>query len=422
MEIVSHTVSVSLECAEISLLRAIHKVDDVPAEFLYKPRSYHIAASILPPHMRHCAQTILPLSMLLATDQWTVNEAIEALQKEPRVSILLDQTVLKKIAESSKNDESQHVILFDLGGTNIRAASAIYLNAELKMNSIYSRAISNKSEDSIKGLLAEIFDHVLQKDGISREFPPRCVVLAQPGVVNEHDGSIDGLANFPWSSPFPMMSVLKSISGCDNIIMTDDCDAALYGEMMSSNRESSMAGKTVVMLTVGTGVGTSLFYNDAIYKGARRLIEGGHMIIHPDGLSCPCGQQGCLEMYCSGTSIGLQGQALNILQAADEDVGKTTAEDVIREAHAGNAIAIEIVKRAAKDLALGFVNVCRLYDPNVIIVGGGLGPELLHEAKKEFWNLSWKLHDDGANIDIVPVKCEESGLSGCLALAKECFA
>jgi hypothetical protein len=95
VEIISHTAAVTLQRAEVALLQAIHKVDVVGEELTNRPRSFHIAASILPPHMRHCAQTILPLSMLMATDQWTVDRALVALQKEPRVSVLLDQTVLK---------------------------------------------------------------------------------------------------------------------------------------------------------------------------------------------------------------------------------------------------------------------------------------------------------------------------------------
>ena len=99
MEIISHTTQVSLDRAEVALLQAIHKVDDVNEELINRPRSFHIAASILPPHMRHCAQTILPLSMLMATGQWTVERALEALRKEPRVSVLLDQTVLKAVSK-----------------------------------------------------------------------------------------------------------------------------------------------------------------------------------------------------------------------------------------------------------------------------------------------------------------------------------
>lgn len=144
------------------------------------------------------------------------------------------------------------------------------------------------------------------------------------------------------------------------------------------------------------------------------------MVIHPDGLKCPCGQRGCLEMYCSGTAIGVSGQsqAQNIKGTLD---GVVTAEDVAREAQSGNEVAKSIITNATKDLAIGLVNVCRMYDPHMIIIGGGLGGTLFEQAKTEFCNHNWRLHDDKRDIKFVLADCEESGLAGCLSLSTEYF-
>lgn len=422
VEIIAHTTTVSLASAENALLRAIHKVDVVIEELISKPRSFHIAASILPAHMRHCAQTILPLSMLLATGKWLVADALDALQKEPRVSVLLDQTVLK-VTSPCSNNPSKFAVLFDLGGTNIRVATACTnsSNSKIEMNPIYSSAIGeDKSEEAVLRLLREVYEQVLVQDGFPKADAPCCVVMAQPGRLNDCDGSISGLANFPWSRPFPMKAVLNDISGCEQIKILDDCDAALYGEIKSSAMASTVNENVVVMLTIGTGIGSALFCNSAPYKGARRLIEGGHMIIHPGGLQCPCGQRGCLEMYCSGTAIGLSGQSQS-QHIRGTSGGVITAEDVVREAQHGNKIATNIITTAAKDLAIGLVNVCRMYDPHMVIIGGGLGGILFDLAKTEFCNQSWNIHDDDRDIKFVLANCDESGLAGCLSLSMEYF-
>lgn len=417
MEIISQTTQVSLHRAEMALLQAIHKVDVVGQALTNKPRSFHIAASILPPHMRHCAQTIMPLSMLMATGQWTVALAQEALLKEPRVSVLLDQTVLKTVIQSPPDMAVAYAVLFDLGGTNIRVATATTVNGKFQMNSIYSKKIgTDKSEGAVSALIVEVYEHVLRQDGISPAVPPVCVVMAQPGLANESDGTISGLANFPWVIPFPMRSVLRDVSGCQQVIIIDDCDAALLGEVKSESSPLPCQNATAVMLTVGTGIGTSLYINNALHTGSRGLIEGGHMILYPDGVSCPCGQRGCLEMYCSGTAIGRNGR---LISKSNGTGTVTTAEDVVHEAQQGNTVAAEIIRQAAQDLASGLVNICRLVDPHVIIIGGGVGAILFENLNHEFQKLSWKLHNDVRDISVVLASCSESGLSGCFAIAAE---
>ena len=411
MEIISNTAQVSIACAEIALIKAIHKVEEVDQELLNKPRSYHIAASILPEHMRHCAQIILPLSMLIATGRWTLKSAQEALKKEPRVSVLLSSTVLDKVGAVT-HDDPEYAVLIDMGGTNIRVATATLDHAKFSMNPAFSAKVGqDKAVEAVRKVIIDAYNRVLVESGISLSKKPALIVMAQPGKYEESNGTVHGLANFPWTEPFHMRSLLKEISGAERIIIMDDGDAALYGEVM--NRSPSLGSSTCVMFTIGTGVGCSVFHNNSIHSGSRGMIEGGHMILYPDGLLCACGQRGCLEMYCSGTAIGAEGQR-KLTSGSDVQF---TAEDVVREACNGNEVAQGILNKAAKHAAIGLVNVCRIVDANVIILGGGLGSILYGKVKDEFYSLTWKIHDDNKHVSIVSAMCDEPGLSGCLAVA-----
>jgi glucokinase len=344
----------------------------------------------------------------------------------------------------STGKEAKYAVLFDLGGTNIRVATATIESLKFQMNTVYSQKLGeDKSEQAVKDIIREAYHHVLREAGMSQAVPPTCLVMAQPGRVHEGDGTISGLANFPWTQPFPMQSVLRDMSGCERIVILDDCDAALYGEVKAESSPLPSENATALMLMIGTGIGSALFIDNHLYKGSRRLIEGGHMILYPDGLACPCGQRGCLEMYSSGTAIGRRGQSLNLppsgpsdsdsASASDSDppgattttttatttTTTTTAEDVVLQAQWGHAASAGILHRAARDLAAGLVSMCRLYDPRVVILGGGVGAILFEEVKREFELLSWRLHDDARDIIITLASCSEAGLSGCMAIATE---
>jgi predicted NBD/HSP70 family sugar kinase len=94
---------------------------------------------------------------------------------------------------------------------------------------------------------------------------------------------------------------------------------------------------------------------------------------------------------------------------------------VVREAQSGNKEAIDIVRQAARDLITGIINMCRLYDPRWVILGGAVGAGLFDEVQRQWKELSWKLHDDTRDIDIMLATCDEPGLSGCMAIAAELF-
>ena len=366
--------------------------------------------------MRHCSQTILPLSILLATGLWTVESADAALNEEPRVSVLLESKVMEHDVKSPVC-QGTFAVLCDMGGTNLRMVIAKANCRKLTMNKILSTPIGeNKSKEAITKLIQETYKKCLLQNEISVSDTPCCVVMAQPGRVNDITGSIEGLSNFPWAS-FPMRSILYELTKCKNIKIMEDCDAALCGEVMENEMKEDKC-RTVLMITIGTGVGTSLWVNGAPYAGSRRLVEGGHLILHPGGLLCPCGQRGCLEMYSSGLAIARRASHLNHFAGMKSTV---TARDVVSEANNGNADAIAILEQATQDLANGLVSMCRLCDPSLIVVGGGLGPYFFDNLVQEFNKLTWTIHEDCREIEFRRSAHEESGLSGCLAIANRCY-
>jgi glucokinase len=107
--------------------------------------------------------------------------------------------------------------------------------------------------------------------------------------------------------------------------------------------------------------------------------EIGHTTIVPDGPQCGCGNYGCLEALASGTAIArraresvTQGAPTLIADLAENDGERITAKLVAQAADQGDAEARQIIAEAMTYLGIGMANLVNLFNPQVIIIGGGL--------------------------------------------------
>ena len=153
--------------------------------------------------------------------------------------------------------------------------------------------------------------------------------------------------------------------------------------------------RNVVMLTLGTGIGGGLILEGRPYRGTIGAgAELGHVVVDLDGPKCQgnCPNHGCIETFASGTALGRDGRAaaerapdsvLGVALAAGEPItGKTVTEAAL----GGDAAAIEVVTEAGRHLGAAFSSYANIFDPDVIVVGGGvmaLGDLLLDPAREE---------------------------------------
>ena len=120
-----------------------------------------------------------------------------------------------------------------------------------------------------------------------------------------------------------------------------------------------------IVITIEHGVGMGIFINGALYRGTRGCgAELGHTKVHLEGALCQCGQRGCLEAYVGDYAI---------LREAHSVLGKVVHGDVgslYAAANNGDQLAVSVLDRAAKMLALGLANVVNIFDPELIILAG----------------------------------------------------
>lgn len=120
----------------------------------------------------------------------------------------------------------------------------------------------------------------------------------------------------------------------------------------------------VVCLTLGTGLGGGIIWDGQLLSGGPHggAAEIGHMILHPNGVLCPCGRRGCYEQYVSGTALNrrIQEAGLNI---SSRELFETARTDLTAQ---------QVINDFTADLALGISSLQAIFDMDVVVIGGGV--------------------------------------------------
>jgi glucokinase len=191
----------------------------------------------------------------------------------------------------------------------------------------------------------------------------------------DRQGVVKYSPNLPLTD-FPLSKELAGlISG--TITVDNDANVAAWGEYRIGAARG--ARDSMVMLTVGTGVGGGIVLADRLVRGAHGMAgELGHIAILEGGPPCPCGARGCLESLSSGTAIARAARealergrigAAGPLAALRPD--EVTGKAVTVAAHAGDEEAIAILADAGRWLGIGIASLVAAFDPEVVVLGGG---------------------------------------------------
>ena len=210
--------------------------------------------------------------------------------------------------------------------------------------------------------------------------------LACPGPLDLKRGVVTKAANLPGWIDVPIRDTFAHRSGWPTVLL-NDANAACCGEaLFGAGRGMS----TVVLSTLGTGVGGGMSIDGRLLQGTRgNAGELGHLIVVPEGLPCSCGQKGCLESYAGGRSIVRRAVDAGVFS----DGNPGTVEDVVDAARQDER-ARKIWDDACRALALACVSMQHVLEPDVFIFGGGIaasGDKLLTPIEAAVKNAFWTL-------------------------------
>ncbi len=179
------------------------------------------------------------------------------------------------------------------------------------------------------------------------------------------------------------------------VVVENDGNVAAWAEFrFGAAREAT---DSVVMFTIGTGIGGGIVLGGELVRGANGIAgELGHVLAVRDGHPCGCGSRGCLEQYASGSALTRYARELaeadparaaNLLKDVTGDPTRLTGPMVTEAAQAGDAIALDAFAQAGYWLGQGLSDLVQIFDPQVLVVGGGVieaGDLLLKPAKEAY--------------------------------------
>ena len=260
----------------------------------------------------------------------------------------------------------------DLGGTNI-AAGIVDEKGNLLRKASVPTGAEREADEVIKDM-AGLCRKLIDEQGITVD-DVEYAGVATPGTA-DHDNGIVVYANNLRFLNYPLADKLKEFLGVKKVLIENDANAAAKGEAACG---AAKGYANSVMITLGTGLGGGIIIDNKIYSGFNYAgAELGHMVIEVDGLPCSCGRKGCWEAYSSATGLinmtkvklaETKDTIMHEMVAHDGKVSGRTAFDAMRK---GDKAAKEVVDKYIYYLAMGIVNIINIFQPEVLVIGGGI--------------------------------------------------
>jgi len=304
-----------------------------------------------------------------------------------------------------------HTIAVDIGGTQIRVA--VYEPDSIKPIA-HQRTRSLAKEPGVYNRLAQAIESVWPNEAVA------AIGIASPGPLDPYTGTILATPNIPEWQNFPLTSKLSEHFSVPAYLDNDANMAGLAEWQFGAGK----GHQDVVYLTISTGIGGGVITGGCLLQGFRGMgAELGHMTIDPNGPICGCGQRGHIESFSSGPSIAryvmeqIKTGQKTLLHAHSH----LTAAHIAEAARAGDSLAISAFERAGYYLGIAVANYLAVFDPSILIFGGGVsqvGDLLFKPFEASLRKHTFHPHYLDGLVITKAALGDDAGLLGALALAR----
>jgi len=287
----------------------------------------------------------------------------------------------------------KYIVGVDLGGTNIRAGlvlgSKVIKKAEVKTEPKKGKKIVMKN-------LVEAISSVITKEVV-------VIGIGSPGPLDYRKGLIVRTENIL----LERVNLKKILEKKFNVPVFVDNDAncfALGEAVYGAGKKADI----VVGLTIGTGVGGGIIIEKKIFHGRNNAGELGHTSIDFNGIKCNCDSIGCLEEYVSTRGIMRLAKGLKA----------KTPLDVYNLALTGNKKAVNAFEKMGFYLGVGVANFVNIFDPNIVVVGGGISNAWKFFSKSMKKTVKERAYSN-KNPIIVKSRLKDAAILGAALLVEE---
>jgi glucokinase len=312
------------------------------------------------------------------------------------------------------------VLGIDIGGTNLVVGSV----AEDGSAVVATASEPTHSEAGATDVVDRLVGLAERAIATTRRESPGAEILGvgvgAPGPLDTRRGIVLLTPNLGWVN-MPLRQLIHDRLGLP-AALDNDANCAVLGEWWVG---AARGARHAIGITIGTGIGGGIIIDGRLYHGASDVAgEIGHTTIDTEGRRCKCGNYGCLEAYASGPNIALRaveeleaGAESRLRALVDGDLRKITAQTVYQAAADGDELALEVVNDTAKVLGVGIGNLLNVFNPEVVVVCGGVtlaGDHLFEPLRREVARRAFK--PAVAACRIVPG--ELAGTAGVYGAAK----
>ncbi len=266
----------------------------------------------------------------------------------------------------------QCYIGIDVGGTKTAAGVIDDLGRIAARKKLATPREAARTE--FAGHLIGLIESTLSKAGLS--FADILGIgIGVPGIVDSAKGLILSTPNINLSN-FSLGAAVEERLKIKTVIGNDVNLGVLAERWLGKARRARIA----VGVFPGTGLGGGILINDRLLTGHRgAAAEIGHMIIDPGGPACTCGNRGCWEAFTSRWAIerdirqALENGKSSIVTELGEGRLDSIKSGILAEAlRKGDPLVTGICEKVSSYLGLGCISLRHIFDPDVIIFGGGL--------------------------------------------------
>lgn len=288
------------------------------------------------------------------------------------------------------------ILALDIGGTAIKSAIADENGHVID----YKETDTNAKDGGGPYVMERAIEIAKSYSGYE------AIGISTMGQVNSKEGIIVyANDNIPDYSGTRVKEIFEAEFKLPTFVENDVNSAALGETYFGAGRDFS----DLLCVTYGTGIGGAIVINRQIYGGTQGLAgEFGHIVIHPDGKTCACGQDGCYEKYASTTALVREAKRINS--------SLTNGRLIFDEWHKGNEQIKNVVDNWIDEIVIGLVSLIHIFNPGALILGGGILSEsyIENEINKR---IGLKVLKSYANFKVVKAELKNTaGLLGATYL------
>ena len=311
----------------------------------------------------------------------------------------------------------------DIGGTKL--STALYTSDGVPVDHCIDCDHVDKAEQELVGQVTENVRMLLRRNGME-ESGLLGIGIGCAGHIRYRDGVIITTSNLKGYKNYPLRDAVQANFKVP-VFLDNDANAQAFGEFKFGKGKEY---DDMVFLTISTGIGAGIILNKRIYRGMTGTAgEFGHTILEPgSGLSCTCGNRGCLMAVACGMALPqlfkkklAEGKVSRLESNGGFELSKIDGKLLKKGLDMDDPVSKEVIYDSGKYVGMGIYNIFQVLNPPLIVLGGGLmswGDFYIDTIKTTFFEYARDMIFDPIEIAVSDIGAE-AGVIGAASLVLE---